>query len=94
MTVSSVFLLLLIYTAGNAWATFLPRSTWVAGTRFAFLSGVFHFINPGPFTLKEHVVSSLVASTAAGGSTAVMNFAVQRVGLLHYIRGCLYNVVM
>ncbi|KAF4583572.1 hypothetical protein EYR38_002325 [Pleurotus pulmonarius] len=78
MTVSSVFLLLLIYTAGNAWATFLPRSTWVTGTRFGFLSGVFHFINPGPFTLKEHVVSSLVASTAAGGSTAVMNFAVQR----------------
>jgi len=28
---------------------------------------------------SQHVVASLVASTAAGGSTAVQNFAVQRV---------------
>ncbi|KAG5640108.1 hypothetical protein DXG03_001188, partial [Asterophora parasitica] len=78
MSVSTVFLLLVIYTFGNAWATFLPRKSWVEGTRFHGLGPVFHFINPGDFTLKEHVVSSLMASTAAGGSTAVLNFAVQR----------------
>lgn len=97
MTVSTVFLLLLIYTIGSAWAS-LPRASTVQDTRFSFLGPVIHFINPGPFGLKEvshvskagahlprysdsrqHVVASLIASTAASGSTAVMNFAVQRV---------------
>ncbi len=80
---------------GTAWAAILPRATWVEGTRFARLAPILHFINPGDFHLKEvchifsrsrqllislqHVVASLVASTAAGGSSAVMNFAVQRV---------------
>jgi hypothetical protein len=95
MTVSTVFLLLIIYTTGNGWAWLFPRRNWVVGTRFEWLAPVFHFINPGPFSLKEvrlshygdgntkstwqHVVASLVASTAASGSTAVQNFAVQRV---------------
>ncbi|RDB27799.1 Oligopeptide transporter 6 [Hypsizygus marmoreus] len=78
MTVSTVFLLLIIYTVGNAWAAFFPRRSWVEGTRFHRLGPIFEFINPGAFSLKEHVVASLVASTAAGGSTAVLNFAVQR----------------
>ncbi|KAJ2917485.1 hypothetical protein MD484_g2956, partial [Candolleomyces efflorescens] len=78
MSVSTVFLLLITYTAGNAWATFLPTRNAVEGTRFAFLASVLHFVNPGPFSLKEHAVASLVASTAAGGSSSVMNFAVQR----------------
>ncbi|KAI0373170.1 oligopeptide transporter [Pilatotrama ljubarskyi] len=78
VTVSTVFLLLLIYTVGVIWAKYLPRAEWVEGTRFARLAPVLHFLNPGEFKIKEHVVASLVASTAAGGSSAVMNFAVQR----------------
>ncbi|KAJ2920656.1 hypothetical protein H1R20_g16438, partial [Candolleomyces eurysporus] len=78
MAVSTVFLLLITYTAGNAWATFLPKRSAVEGTRLAFLGSAFHFINPGPFSLKEHAVASLVASTAAYGTTSVTNFAVQR----------------
>jgi hypothetical protein len=78
VTVSTVFLLLLIYSVGQAWAAFLPRSSWVKGTRFAWLGPTLHVINPGPFGLKEHTVAALVASTAAYGSSAVMNFAVQR----------------
>ncbi|PPQ87336.1 hypothetical protein CVT25_002085 [Psilocybe cyanescens] len=78
ISVSTVFLLLLIYTVGNAWAKFFPKKTSVVGTRFERLGEILHFINPGPFTLKEHVVASLVASTAAGSSSAVQNFAVQR----------------
>ncbi|KAI0343069.1 oligopeptide transporter [Trametopsis cervina] len=78
VTVSTVFLLLIIYTIGNAWSVLLPRASWVEGTRFARFSRWIHFINPGPFGIKEHVVASLIASTAAGGSSAVMNFAVQR----------------
>ncbi|KAG6815817.1 hypothetical protein H0H87_011116, partial [Tephrocybe sp. NHM501043] len=53
MSVSTVFLLLVIYSIGNAWAAFLPRRSWVEGTRFQRLGPVFEFVNPGPFTLKE-----------------------------------------
>ncbi|KJA25433.1 hypothetical protein HYPSUDRAFT_64638 [Hypholoma sublateritium FD-334 SS-4] len=76
--VSTVFLLLLVYTFGNAWARLFPKATWVDGTRFSRLSPVFRVINPGPFSLKEHVVATLVASTASGSSSAVQNFAVQK----------------
>ncbi|CAA7257463.1 unnamed protein product [Cyclocybe aegerita] len=78
MSVSTVFLLLLTYTVGNAWAKFFPKASWVKDTRLEVLVPIFHFINPGPFSLKEHVVASLVSSTAASGSSAVQNFAVQR----------------
>jgi len=57
--------------------TFLPRRSWVDGTRLHCLGPAFAFLNPGELLLKEHVVASLLASTAAG-STAVNNFAVQR----------------
>ncbi|KAF8843877.1 oligopeptide transporter [Paxillus ammoniavirescens] len=78
VTVSTVFLLLLIYSFGVAWAKFLPQRSWVEGTRFERLGPIFEFINPGEFKIKEHVISSLVASTAAYGNTAVLNFAAQR----------------
>ncbi|KAF8230326.1 oligopeptide transporter [Tricholoma matsutake] len=78
MTVSTVFLLLVNYTFGNAWAKCLPRRTTVEGTPFEFLAPTLGFINPGAFKLKEHVVATLIASTASVGSSAVQNFAVQR----------------
>ncbi|KAH8093283.1 oligopeptide transporter [Cristinia sonorae] len=78
MGVSTVFLLLLIYSVGQVWAKFLPTAKAVEGTRFAKLGPTLHFINPGPFGIKEHTISALVASTAAYGSSSVMNFAVQR----------------
>ena len=53
MSVSTVFLLLLIYTVGIAWAKYLPRREWVEGTRFARLGPLSHFINPGEFQIKE-----------------------------------------
>ncbi|EGO04012.1 hypothetical protein SERLA73DRAFT_165539 [Serpula lacrymans var. lacrymans S7.3] len=78
VTVSMVFLLLLIYSVGLAWAKFLPGRSTVEHTRLAWLGSTIEFINPGEFQLKEHVISALVASTASYGSTAVQNFAVQR----------------
>ncbi|KAF8814692.1 OPT superfamily oligopeptide transporter [Phlegmacium glaucopus] len=83
-SVSTVFLLLLIYSVGNAWARFLPKRSWVLGTRLELLAPFLNFINPGPFSIKEHAVASLVASTASGGSSAVQNFAVQRASRLYY----------
>lgn len=78
VTVSSVFLLLLIYSTGLAWGEFLPGASSVKSTRNEHLTGVLELVNPGPFRIKEHVVATLIASTAAAGSTAVNNFAVQR----------------
>ncbi|KAH9071576.1 oligopeptide transporter [Lactarius deliciosus] len=76
--ISTVFLLLVIYSMGVFWSTFFPRRSWVNETRFEWLGPTLHIINPGPFRLKEHVIATIVASSAAYGSTAVLNFAVQR----------------
>ncbi|KAF9269595.1 oligopeptide transporter [Marasmius fiardii PR-910] len=78
VSVSTVFLLLITYTIGEVMANFLPRRSTVEGTRLQFLGPALHVINPGPFQLKEHVVATLISSTAAYGSAAVQNFAVQR----------------
>ena len=53
MAVSPVFLLLIIYTLGNAWAKCLPTKTSVEGTPFGRLAPMFDFVNPGAFALKE-----------------------------------------
>ena len=50
---STVFLLLLIYTVGKGWALYLPKASWVEGTRFAGLAPILNFVNPGPFRIKE-----------------------------------------
>ncbi|KAH9042868.1 oligopeptide transporter [Lactarius hengduanensis] len=76
--ISTVFLLLVIYSMGVFWSTFFPRRSWVKETRFEWLGPTLHFINPGEFRLKEHVIATIVASSASYGSTAVLNFAVQR----------------
>ncbi|KAI9467329.1 oligopeptide transporter [Lactarius psammicola] len=76
--ISAVFLLLITYCLGVFWSTFFPRHSWVKGTRFEWLGPTLHFINPGDFGLKEHVIANIVASSASWGSTAVLNFAVQR----------------
>ncbi|KAI0955058.1 hypothetical protein AcW1_006752 [Taiwanofungus camphoratus] len=78
VSVSTVFLLLLIYSVGTAWAKFLPNAASVEKSYFSCLKPVLEIINPGEFRIKEHVIAALVASTASNGSTAVMNFAVQR----------------
>ncbi|KAF8610390.1 oligopeptide transporter [Ceratobasidium sp. AG-I] len=77
VSVSGIFLLLLVYTIGNAWALFLPKPARFE-TRAPWLVPIVRFINPGPFGLKEHVIATLIATTAAGGATAVNIFAVQR----------------
>jgi hypothetical protein len=53
VSVSTVFMLLLIYTFGVAWATILPQQSWTERTRFQRFGPLVHFINPGEFRLKE-----------------------------------------
>ncbi|KAH9042869.1 oligopeptide transporter [Lactarius hengduanensis] len=77
--ISTVFLLLVIYSMGVFWSTFFPRRSWVEGTQFEWLGPTLHFINPGELGSRRwHVIATIVASSASYGSTAVLNFAVQR----------------
>ncbi|KAF8588166.1 OPT superfamily oligopeptide transporter [Ramaria rubella] len=79
VTISAIFLLLFVFTIGKAWARFLPgKKTFESHPKLAWLAPIAHFINPGPFGLKEHVVATLLCTTASNASTAVSNFAVQR----------------
>jgi hypothetical protein len=50
---TGVFLLLVVYSLGTAWAAILPRKELVEGTRFAALAPVLHFVNPCDFGIKE-----------------------------------------
>ncbi|KAL4067063.1 OPT oligopeptide transporter protein-domain-containing protein [Scleroderma yunnanense] len=78
VSVSTVVLLLLIHSVGVTWSRILPRRSSLEGTRYAKLGPFLEFINPGEFRIKEHAIATLIASTASYGSTAVLNFAVQR----------------
>ncbi|KAH7098866.1 peptide transporter MTD1 [Auriculariales sp. MPI-PUGE-AT-0066] len=75
VSVSSIFLLLVIYTAGRFWERLPTRETFA---RVPALARIAHWVNPGPFGMKEHAVATFIASTASSGSTAVNNFGVQR----------------
>ena len=52
--------LLLSYPIGKAWARYLPNVT---------LFGM--SLNPGPFTIKEHVIITIMATTSDGTAYAV-----------------------
>ncbi|KAF9519299.1 hypothetical protein BS47DRAFT_1324590 [Hydnum rufescens UP504] len=75
VTVSGIFLLLILYTLGNAWALLLPQRHVFEARGWRRLAKVAHFVNPGTFGLKEHVAATIIASTASGASSAVNNFA-------------------
>ncbi|KAI5122711.1 hypothetical protein M0805_009764 [Coniferiporia weirii] len=68
VTVSSLVAQLLSYPLGRAWAAFVPRRT-VFGIE----------INPGPFTIKEHVIVTIMAGVGAQSAYATDIIAVQRV---------------
>jgi hypothetical protein len=51
--ISPIFLQIVIYLIGNAWAAHLPRPSSGVGRRLKILDQLFGFINPGPFTLEE-----------------------------------------
>ncbi|KAI0707763.1 OPT oligopeptide transporter [Earliella scabrosa] len=63
--VSTLFLLVLSYWFGNAMAMLLPSH------------GLFRWINPGPFNIKEHVAIIIMSSTAAVSATAIQVISVQ-----------------
>ncbi|KAH7131083.1 peptide transporter MTD1 [Dactylonectria macrodidyma] len=76
MHVSAVFLQLMVYIFGQAWAISTPHPE-----RFKrpWLQKTLHFLNSGqPFGIKEHVVASLIASSGNNGLSGVEIYAVER----------------
>ncbi|EPS95634.1 OPT oligopeptide transporter [Fomitopsis schrenkii] len=65
LSVSSLLLLILSFALGNAMHTLLPSK------------GIFRWINPGPFNIKEHAAIVIMASTASTSATAIQVIAVQ-----------------
>ncbi|KDR72867.1 hypothetical protein GALMADRAFT_228557 [Galerina marginata CBS 339.88] len=68
VSVSGIVAQLLIFPIGRAWARLVPNVS---------IFGV--ALNPGPFTIKEHVLATIMASVGAGSAYATDIVAVQRV---------------
>ncbi|EDP48038.1 hypothetical protein KXV98_009177 [Aspergillus fumigatus] len=76
MQVSAIFIQLLVYVVGLAWALFTPRPDRF---RWKWLRRTLEFLNFGqPFGIKEHVVASLIASSGNNGLSGVEVYAVER----------------
>ncbi|KAF5012261.1 hypothetical protein FDECE_1642 [Fusarium decemcellulare] len=85
VTIQGTFIVLISYFLGKAWAALLPKGSklearwrsdggqgklprWIAFIKF---------INPGPWTLKEHAICSITATSASNASASTMVFAAQ-----------------
>ncbi|KAG6330039.1 hypothetical protein ID866_9051 [Astraeus odoratus] len=67
VTISGFVSLLLALPLGRAWAKVMPK--W----------NIFGLpLNPGPFTIKEHVLVSVMASVAGGCTYLSINFPFRR----------------
>ncbi|KAL1412167.1 hypothetical protein Q8F55_003176 [Vanrija albida] len=86
VTISGTFIVLIIWFLGRLWALALPRgdrllARWSerggAGKKPLWLSAAL-LLNPGPFTLKEHAVAAITASSASNGAASVSVFTVQK----------------
>ncbi|KAH9941493.1 OPT oligopeptide transporter [Amylocystis lapponica] len=71
ISVSALFLQLLAYMLGRAFEFFIPGP----GSRFHTGNWFWNFMNPGPFNIKEHVASQIMANTAATAAQACFVFA-------------------
>ncbi|KZT11134.1 OPT oligopeptide transporter [Laetiporus sulphureus 93-53] len=65
LTVSTLLLLILSYWFGNGMHILLPSK------------GIWRFLNPGPFNIKEHVAIIIMSSTAATSAVAIQVISVQ-----------------
>ncbi|KAJ5420450.1 hypothetical protein N7465_002969 [Penicillium sp. CMV-2018d] len=84
--ISGVFLVLVSYFIGTAWAKLLPRgdrfeARWReqnGQVRLPWWITVIKFVNPGPFGLKEHSISVITATAAGYVTDATAVFAAQK----------------
>jgi hypothetical protein len=87
VTVSGTFIVLIAYFLGNGWAKLLPRGDRIAarfhekhglGTPRSFLVKFAVFINPGPWSLKEHAICAITATSASNGAASITVFTAQK----------------
>jgi hypothetical protein len=71
ISVSPLFLQLLAYMLGKVFENVLPKP----GSRLHSGNAFWKFMNPGPFSLKEHVAAQIMANTAATAAAACFVFA-------------------
>ncbi|CAG8902131.1 unnamed protein product [Penicillium egyptiacum] len=85
ITIQGTFIVLISYFVGNAWAKFLPRgdkfeARWRAkggqGNLPRWIT-VMKFLNYGPWTLKEHSICAITATSASNASSTSTVFAAQ-----------------
>ncbi|KXS10541.1 peptide transporter [Gonapodya prolifera JEL478] len=85
VTIQGTFIVLIAYFLGNAWATLLPRgdiheAQWRAKGGEGPLPWrirIIKFLNPGPWSLKEHAICSITASSASNSVESVVVFSAQ-----------------
>jgi hypothetical protein len=59
ISVSTLIAQLVAYPIGNLWATYMPKRTFTTFGREWTL-------NPGPFTIKEHTLITIMANVSFG----------------------------
>ncbi|KAE8150276.1 OPT oligopeptide transporter [Aspergillus avenaceus] len=85
ITIQGTFIVLISYFVGNAWAKFLPRGDKIeakwrakgAHGKLPWWITVIKFVNPGPWSLKEHAICSITATSASNASATSTVFAAQ-----------------
>ncbi|KAJ5449724.1 OPT oligopeptide transporter [Penicillium daleae] len=85
ITIQGTFIVLISYFVGNAWAKFLPRgdkfeARWMqkgGQGKLPFYITVIKFINPGQWTLKEHAICAITATSASNAAATSEVFAAQ-----------------
>ncbi|KAG9570865.1 OPT superfamily oligopeptide transporter, partial [Aureobasidium melanogenum] len=86
ITIQGTFIVLIAHFVGNAWAKFLPRgdrhlAQWRStngNSKPPFWISFLVFVNPGPWSLKEHAVCSITATSASNATAVSMIFAAQK----------------
>lgn len=85
MEVSNVFLLLVIYLFGLAWARYTPEPARFKNPK---VQAILRFVNSGqPFGIKEHVIATLTASSSYNGKSAIEIYAIERLYYNHTVSG-------
>ncbi|KAJ6186425.1 hypothetical protein N7519_007726 [Penicillium mononematosum] len=83
--IQGTFIVLISYFVGNAWAKFLPRgdkfeARWRAKGgqgNLPWWITVMKFLNNGPWSLKEHSICAITATSASNASSTSTVFAAQ-----------------
>ncbi|KXT14950.1 hypothetical protein AC579_4388 [Pseudocercospora musae] len=86
VSIQGTFIVLIAYFLGKAWAFAFPRgdlhlARWQSkglGGKPPLWISIASFVNPGPWTLKEHAICSITATSASAAAASVQVFTAQK----------------